>query len=153
MSRISNPSDIATTGSSPLPANGKTILIAEDDPFISRMYETKLKLSGYTVIVCNNGRDAYESIKVNNPNLLLLDINMPELSGFEVLSALSGDNYDLSTTPIMVLTNSSNLADMKTAESFGADYMIKAELTPRSVLDRINSKLGVAEAAGEAPAV
>jgi DNA-binding response OmpR family regulator len=117
------------------------------------MYETKLKLSGYTVIVCNNGRDAYESIKVNNPNLLLLDINMPELSGFEVLSALSGDNYDLSTTPIMVLTNSSNLADMKTAESFGADYMIKAELTPRSVLDRINSKLGVAEAAGEAPAV
>src|SRR5438309_1675269 len=88
-------------------ANGKTILIAEDDPFISRMYETKLKSSGYGVIVENNGRDAYEQIKAQHPNLIMLDLNMPELSGFEVLAALKSDSFDFSTSPVIVLTNSS----------------------------------------------
>src|SRR4051812_7838253 len=109
MNRISNPNDVATPAASPLPANGKTIMIAEDDPFIARMYETKLGLSGYKVILANNGRSAFESIKQTKPDLLLLDINMPELSGFEVLNALAGEEFDMAEMPIMVLTNSSNL--------------------------------------------
>jgi DNA-binding response OmpR family regulator len=66
----------------------KIILIAEDDPFISRMYEIKLSAAGFKVVVKNNGREAYETAKAENPSLLLLDINMPELSGLEVLAAL-----------------------------------------------------------------
>src|SRR4051812_37980671 len=71
------------------PTDGpKIILIAEDDPFISRMYQIKLESAGFRVIVKNNGRDAFEAIKSEHPNLAVLDINMPELSGLEVLGAL-----------------------------------------------------------------
>ncbi len=143
MTRITSPADSLDNRPGAVLSNGKTVLVAEDDPFISRMYETKLTNSGYYVVLANNGRDAYEKIKDTKPDLLLLDINMPELSGFEVLGALNGDGYDMSTTPVMVLTNSSNMADRKVAESYGAEYMIKAELTPRAVLERINAKLGI----------
>ena len=127
------------------PAEGgpKLILIAEDDPFISRMYQIKLESAGFRVIVKNNGRDAFEAIKAEHPNLAVLDINMPELSGLEVLGALQNDNFDFSVMPVIVLTNSSELSDRNTAHSFGADYLVKAELTPREVLDLISTKLGL----------
>ena len=124
-------------------ATGKTILLAEDDPFISRMYQVKLSGAGYTVILKTNGREAYEAIKADKPSLIMLDINMPELSGLEVLTALAGDNFDFSTTPTIVLTNSSSVDDRKKAEQYGADYLVKAELTPRQVLDLIDAKLGL----------
>ncbi|HSX02265.1 MAG TPA: response regulator [Candidatus Saccharimonadia bacterium] len=122
---------------------GKIILIAEDDPFISRMYEIKLQGAGFTVIVKNNGRDAFEAIKSEHPSLAVLDINMPELSGLEVLSALQSDGFDLTTMPVIVLTNSSELSDRKKALSYGAEYLVKAELTPREVLNMIDAKLGL----------
>jgi DNA-binding response OmpR family regulator len=122
---------------------GKTILIAEDDPFISRMYEIKLVSAGFKVILDTNGRDAFEAIKAEHPNLVILDINMPELSGLEVLGALQNDGFDFSGIPIIVLTNSSNMEDRKRATSFGADYLVKAEMTPRQVLDLIDQKLGL----------
>lgn len=120
---------------------GKTILIAEDDPFILRMYQIKLESAGFNVVTKTNGREAYEFIKASRPDLFLTDINMPELSGLEVLSALQGDSFDFTGMPIIVLTNSSNIEDRKIALSYGADYLVKAELTPRQVLDRIVEKL------------
>jgi two-component system, OmpR family, phosphate regulon response regulator PhoB len=121
----------------------KTVLIAEDDPFISRMYQIKLEGAGFRVIVKNNGRDAFEAIKAEHPNLAVLDINMPELSGLEVLGALQNDNFDFSVMPVIVLTNSSELSDRNKARSYGAEYLVKAELTPREVLNMISEKLGV----------
>lgn len=126
---------------------GKTILIAEDDPFISRMYQMKLEGSGFRAIVKNNGRDAYETVKNDHPDLAVLDINMPELSGLDVLAALASDGFDFATMPVIVLTNSSEQSDRKKAESYGADYLVKAELTPREVLNLINTKLGLDHAA------
>jgi DNA-binding response OmpR family regulator len=125
----------------------KTILIAEDDPFISRMYQIKLEGAGFRVLLKNNGRDAFETIKTEHPNLAVLD--MPELSGLEVLSALAGDGFDFSGMPVIVLTNSSELSDRNKARSFGAEYLVKAELTPRQVLDMIDDKLGIKPAKDE----
>lgn len=124
-------------------SDAKLILIAEDDPFISRMYQIKLEGAGLKVIVKNNGRDAYEAAKSEHPNMAILDINMPELSGLEVLQTLANDGFDFSEMPVIVLTNSSDLADRKTAQSFGAEYLVKAELTPRQVLNIIDEKLGI----------
>lgn len=134
-------------GAPATPSTGKTILIAEDDPFISRMYEIKLQGVGYKVVIKNNGRDALEAIKSEHPNLAILDINMPELSGLDVLAALQGEGFDFSNMPVIVLTNSSELSDRKRAQSFGADYLVKAELTPRQVLDLIAGKLGITKPA------
>jgi CheY-like chemotaxis protein len=130
--------------SSPSEGEGKLILIAEDDPFISRMYQIKLEGAGYHVIVKNNGRDAFEAIKAEHPNLAVLDINMPELSGLEVLAALQNDGFDFDSMPVIVLTNSSELSDRNKAHSFGAEYLVKAELTPREVLNLIGEKLNPA---------
>ncbi|GEM_PF-724612 len=121
----------------------KTILIAEDDPFISRMYQIKLESAGFRVVLKNNGRDAFEAVKSEHPNLAVLDINMPELSGLEVLSALQNDGFDFAQMPVIVLTNSSELSDRNTAHSYGAEYLVKAELTPREVLNIISEKLGL----------
>jgi CheY-like chemotaxis protein len=130
-------------------ANTKLVLIAEDDPFISRMYQIKLEGAGFRVLVKNNGRDAYEAIKSDHPSLCVLDINMPELSGLEVLGALQNDGYDFKDMPVIVLTNSSELADRNKARSYGAEYLVKAELTPRQVLNLISEKLGMTEPASD----
>ena len=124
---------------------GKTIILAEDDPFISRMYQVKLSSAGFVVSIKTNGREAYEAIKADKPSLIMLDINMPELSGLEVLAALAGDDFDFTASPAIVLTNSSSMDDRKRAEQFGAEYLVKAELTPRQVLDVIDAKLGIAK--------
>lgn len=140
MTRITNPSELPQA-SAPTPANGKTILIAEDDPFISRMYQTKLTNAGFTVVIKTNGRDAYQTIKETHPDLMMLDINMPELSGLEVLSTLAADSYDFTNSPAMILTNSSDADLRRQAESHGAEYLVKAELTPQEVLNKIVEKL------------
>ncbi|MBW3538610.1 response regulator [Candidatus Parcubacteria bacterium] len=142
MPRITQPSDLPQPGAA-LPPNGKTVLIAEDDPFIARMYEAKLKAAGYNVTLKNNGRDAYQAVKAAPPDLMMLDISMPEMTGLEVIGALRGDGYDFSASAAMILTNSSSEQHQQLAKSYGVDYLIKAELTPRDVLERINAKLGL----------
>jgi DNA-binding response OmpR family regulator len=142
MPRLTTPEDAPKSDSAAAP-NGKTILIAEDDPFISRMYQTKLSNAGYNVVVKTNGRDAYQTIKDTSPDLLMLDINMPELSGFEVLAALKNDSYEFTTHPVLILTNSSSQEHRDLAKGYGVDYLIKAEMTPRDVLERINAKLNI----------
>jgi DNA-binding response OmpR family regulator len=131
-------------------SGGKLILIAEDDPFISRMYQIKLEGAGFRVTVKNNGRDAYEAVKSEHPNLAVLDINMPELSGLEVLQALQSDGFDFATMPVIVLTNSSDIKDRNAAHNYGAEYLVKAELTPREVLNMITQKLGSKSADSDA---
>jgi CheY-like chemotaxis protein len=143
MSRITNPKDNPTPPRASA-ANGKHILLAEDDPFISRMYMTKLTSAGYQIELVNNGRDAYDRIKSQNPDLVMLDINMPELTGFEVVKALQADGASQLLHKIIILTNSANPADRKLANSLGIDYVVKADLTPHDVLDQINKKLGIA---------
>lgn len=141
MARVSNPQE-NDAGPSSKPKNGKTILLAEDDPFISRMYQTKLTSAGFNVIWVNNGRDAYDQIKSSPPDLVMLDVMMPELTGFQVAVALKADGK-LETKKVMMLTNSANPKDRQQAADLGVDYFIKSDLTPREVLDHINKKLGV----------
>jgi CheY-like chemotaxis protein len=140
--RVSNPEESADLPQN-LPANGKKIILAEDDPFISRMYQTKLSSGGYDVQLVNNGRDAFEAIKDAGADLVMMDLNMPELTGFEVMRALQSGGFNFSRTIFVILTNSANPADRAEAKNFNADYLIKAELTPREVLEYINKRLGL----------
>lgn len=120
----------------------KTILLAEDDPFISRMYQAKLTMAGYNVVLVGDGRSALEYIHDHGPSLAMLDLNMPELSGFEVIKGLENTGYNLDQTKFMILTNSGRPEDHKIAQSMGVDYMTKTEMTPHSVLERIGQLLG-----------
>jgi CheY-like chemotaxis protein len=120
----------------------KTILLAEDDPFTLRMYQTKLTAAGFTVLAAVDGRDAYEQLKASKVDLAMLDITMPEMTGFEVIAALKADGQLLPLDRIIMLTNSANPKHRQRAGELGIDYVIKAEVTPHEILDRINAKLG-----------
>jgi CheY-like chemotaxis protein len=122
-------------------ATGADIVIAEDDPYISRMYELKLALKGKKIAVASDGKEALEIIKANHPKLVLMDIYMPELNGFEVIDALSGAYYNMKKTKFVFLTNSTYREDKLRAKKLGYKYLIKADLTPTDVIGVIESEL------------
>jgi DNA-binding response OmpR family regulator len=119
-----------------------TVLLAEDDSFLSSMYVTKLQLSGYDVLHAEDGEKALELLKQNTPDIILLDIVMPRKSGFEVLEELKKDPAK-ADIPVILLTNLSQKDDVERGLSLGAnDYLIKAHFTPSEVVAKIEKLLG-----------
>lgn len=113
------------------------ILIIEDDRFISKMYQTKLDLEGYQVDAAENGMQGLEKAKSFNPNLILLDLLMPELDGFGVLEALRGDE-STKNIPVIVMSNLGQEDHVKKAMALGAKtYIVKSQFTPSNVVEKI----------------
>lgn len=125
-----------------LPRSSKRILLAEDDPFISRMYETKLAASGFDIEVIPNGSDVLARLRQQLPDLAMIDIHLPELSGFEILARLEAECLNLGAMKLVILTNSSRQEDQRLAAHYGATYLIKADYTPRTILEKITKLLG-----------
>lgn len=118
------------------------VVVVEDDPFISRMYQMKLAKAGYKIVMGVNGQEAVKLITEHQPKLAMVDINMPEMSGLDAVEQLKSNGYDFSRTQVVFLTNSNNPNDIEKAKALGADYLIKADQTPRNVLELIQKKLG-----------
>lgn len=117
------------------------ILIIEDDRFIAKMYQTKLSLEGYAVETAENGTQGVEKIKSFSPDLVLLDIIMPEMDGFGVLEAIRDDDT-INSTPVVVMSNLAQEDHLKRAKALGAkDYIIKSQLTPMDVVKKIKDVL------------
>jgi len=118
-----------------------TILLAEDDQFLQRMYATKLEQSGLEVVVAGDGAKALELLKKKRPDVLVLDILMPKKDGFEVLKEVRAD-ASLKNLPIIVLTNLGEADDVRQARKLGAnDYLIKAHFLPSEVMSVIEKYL------------
>lgn len=123
----------------------KKILVVEDDSMISTMYKTKLEQSGYEVIVAADGAAAIEAAVTQNPDLIFLDIILPQLDGFSVLQELRL-NPKFKKLPIIMLTNLGTSEDKEKGDKYGAtDYMVKANLTPREVNETADKYLGKKE--------
>lgn len=114
------------------------ILVAEDDIFISDIYDVKLSSAGYRVEIAHNGREALEKLRSGlRPNLMLLDIVMPYVDGFDVLNEYA-KNPEWQSVPIVLLTNLSQKEDIDRAMELGArDYLIKSHFTPTEVLSKV----------------
>jgi CheY-like chemotaxis protein len=119
------------------------ILIAEDDISISNLLRMQLELAGYKVLVANGGNSAVDLISQNNPNFVIMDISMPELNGFEVMEAVKNEGINLESFKIVFLSNSSTPGDIEKAASFGAQYKIKAELSPKELINVIDQSLSI----------
>jgi len=116
-------------------------LIIEDDPFIAKMYETKLFNSGYKAIVASTGEQGLDIVKIEKPAIIVLDLVLPELDGFEVLKILKKDNIS-KNIPVLVLSNLGQKDNVEKALKLGADaYMIKAQFKPSEVLKKIESMI------------
>ena len=121
--------------------NTKKVLIAEDDKFISEVYVTKLVSEGYEVFLAENGDKALKIAKSEVPDLILLDIFMPNMNGVEVLKKMRTDP-DLKNVDVIVLTNANEKDFVKQALDEGAlDYLIKSHYTPDEVVLKIKQIL------------
>lgn len=119
------------------------ILIAEDDVFISEMYDTKIQQEGFSVLIAGDGQEALDLIKKEKPDVLLLDILMPKIDGWGVLKEIN-ENNELKKRKmiIIMLTNLGDEDNLKKAEKYGAnDYLIKSLHTPEEVVRKIKSLL------------
>ncbi len=118
--------------------NKKMIMVAEDDVFISDIYDVKLKDAGYDVVMANNGREAIEKLESGvRPDLILLDIVMPYMDGFDVLEAINR-REEWKSIPIVLLTNLSQKEDVDRGIELGAkDFLIKSHFTPTEVLAKV----------------
>jgi diguanylate cyclase (GGDEF)-like protein len=101
------------------------ILVVEDEPFIRQILKVQLETSGYTVATAENGVQALEEIKSNRPDLVLLDLMMPDMDGHEVCKRLK-DCYETSNIPVIILTAKSDLGEKVRTLEYGAnDYLTK----------------------------
>jgi len=117
------------------------ILIVEDDPLMSRMYQKIFKFEGYDVEMAANGEEGLEKVKSAKPTLILLDIMMPKMNGLEVLEKLKADPAT-KTIPVVVLTNLAGQSDAEKALSMGAiKYIIKSEYEPKQVANMVKEIL------------
>ena len=116
------------------------ILIIDDDPFIADMYVLKFKDEQFEIETARNGKDGLKKIDEYKPDVILLDVVMPDMDGFQVLEEIRKKNVP---QKIILLTNLGQKEDVERGLALGAsDYVVKAHFTPSEVVERVRKLLG-----------
>lgn len=119
------------------------ILLVEDDEGLAQVYTTRLEVEGFDVKRVPNGEEALASAIEFKPALIVLDVMMPKVNGFDVLDILR-NTPETANVKIVMLTALSQEADKKRAEDMGADdYLVKSQVVIADVVDRIKFHLGI----------
>lgn len=119
------------------------IAIIEDDAVINQMYRIKFEAAGFDVQVANNGKSGVDMVESFAPDIILLDIQMPEMNGDEALKKIRAQTWG-ARIPVIILTNLSSEEAPKSLKELGVrDYIVKAELTPSQVVSRVKDTLGL----------
>jgi len=117
------------------------ILIVEDDPLMSRMYQRMFNLEGYEIELAHDGQEGLDKARANKPVLILLDIMMPKMNGLQTLDELKADP-NTKNIPVVMLSNLTGEEDAETALSKGAiSYIIKSSFEPNQVIAMIKDIL------------
>lgn len=121
--------------------DAKRILLVEDDRFLRKAAEVRLRRAGYTVVTAADGEEAIATARTVRPDLVLLDLIMPRMQGFEVLRILRAEP-NMVGVPIVVLTNLSQDADRDRAMLNGANgYLIKANMSLDALAHAVDNVL------------
>jgi DNA-binding response OmpR family regulator len=120
----------------------KTIMVVEDDKFLLKAYEVKLKSQGFKVIIARDGEEAIEHLKSGTkPDMMLLDLIMPRKRGLEVLTEVN-ENPEWKKIPVIILTNLGQDNDVKKGLDAGAkDYIVKSNISIEDVIKKINANI------------
>lgn len=120
----------------------KKILIVEDEELMYNLLQKKLTAGGYEVTIAKDGVEGMEMMKKEKPDLVLLDIVMPEKNGFEVMEEMK--KYEsLKNISIIVISNSGQPVEIDKAKELGAkDWLIKTEFDPQEVIDKVVKQIG-----------
>ncbi|OIO46926.1 MAG: response regulator [Parcubacteria group bacterium CG1_02_39_15] len=121
----------------------KSILLVEDDPFLIDIYATKLKESGFSVEVAADGEEGVRKAKENPPSLIVLDIVLPQVDGWEILKEIKAEKK-LKAVPVVILSNLGQKSEVEKGIKLGAKkYLIKAHYTPSQVVEEIRQTLNL----------
>lgn len=134
--------DMTQTGTTP-PTHAKRILLVEDDDALASVYVTRLQAENFDVRRVSNGEDALATALTYKPDLVLLDVMMPKVSGFDVLDILR-NTPETGNLKIIMLTALSQQSDKDRAESLGVDdYLVKSQVVIADVVERIRHHLAI----------
>lgn len=121
----------------------KRLFLIEDDKTLAEMYKTELKSEGFLVEVFPNGKDGLKAICGRKPDLVLLDILLPEKDGFDVLREVNKRSFsEIKDIPIIILSNLSSSFDKEEAIKLGAkDWWAKTDSTPQEITQKVKEFL------------
>ena len=120
------------------------IAIIEDDPTISQMYRMKFEAEKFDVRMAGNGRIGADLVETFKPDIILLDLQMPEMDGAEALKAIRSQDAN-KTTPVIILTNLGEEEAPSEIRSLGIhSYIVKANYTPRQVVAHVKAAIEAA---------
>jgi two-component system alkaline phosphatase synthesis response regulator PhoP len=118
---------------------GKKVLFIEDDSLIVKIYKVRLELEGYTVTHAEDGEEGFKKYLNEQPDLIVLDLMIPKLSGIDLLKKIREQNKQI---PIIVYSVLHDKERIKNVKALGAsDYFIKADIHPKRLVERIKSYL------------
>ncbi|HET8574862.1 MAG TPA: response regulator [Candidatus Paceibacterota bacterium] len=120
--------------------NSGSILLVEDDSFLARVLDERLRQEGYEVTICRNGKEGLEVAKRATHDLALLDVILPELDGISILREIKSDE-NLASLEVIVLSNVSDPDKIKEVKSLGADYYVKSATELSEIVEKIQEKL------------
>lgn len=117
------------------------ILIVEDDNFLIKAYQIKFERAGFNVFIAMDGEEGLRMAKKEKPALIVLDMMLPKMNGFEFLKKIKSDE-GLKVIPVLALSNLGQMADQEKAISLGAaEYFIKTEHTLEEIIEKISKHL------------
>lgn len=117
------------------------IAIIEDDQTISQMYRMKFEADGFDVRLADNGKHGVELIQSFTPDIILLDLQMPEMDGAEALTEIRKHSWG-KTIPVIILTNMGEEESPKSLEHLHVkSYIVKADMTPSQVVGKVKETL------------
>lgn len=120
----------------------KKILIIEDEEILLNLLEKKLSQIGYDVSIAKDGVEGISKVESEIPDLILLDIVMPKMGGFEVMKELQ-KRKNFSNIPIIIISNSGQPVEIDLAQKLGArDWLIKTDFDPQEVIDKVIKQIG-----------
>ncbi len=118
-----------------------TILIVEDEPELLDMYQAKFAAAGYSVFTAHNGEIGLIMAKNQKPDLIILDILMPEVDGYQMLEKLKSSK-ETARIPVVIFSNLSQKKEIEKGFRLGAkDFIVKSEVTPKELLEKIKKYL------------
>lgn len=113
------------------------ILVVEDDKFLRELITQKLAREGYDVKEAVDGEDGVVKVKEEKPDIILLDLILPGIDGFEVLAKIKEDS-EVENIPVVILSNLGQRDDVERGLKLGAvDFLIKAHFTPGEIIEKI----------------
>lgn len=122
-------------------ASGKKILLVEDEPMLSNLLKGRLEKDGFQVVQAHDGAEGLADLKADKYDLMLLDIILPKMSGFEVMEAMKSDP-NIPEVPVVIVSNLGQESDIQKGQMLGAvGYFIKAQLSIEELVSKIKEFL------------